>query len=104
MIFDNTVEAKKFKPPKPASWKDLTKPVYKGHVVMPNPNSSGTGFLDVSSWLQPWGEEKGWKFMDGLHKNIAWYTHSGSKPCKQAARGPRTEIGSANHVASCSHH
>ncbi len=83
----NTVEAKKNNLPIPTSWKDLTKPVYKGHVVMPNPNSSGTGFLDVSSWLQLFGEEGGWKFMDGLHKNIDHYTHSGSKPCKQAARG-----------------
>ncbi len=83
----NTVEAKKKNLPVPASWQDLTKPVYKGSVVMPNPNSSGTGFLDVSSWMQIWGEEKAWKFMDGLHENIAWYTHSGSKPCKQAAAG-----------------
>ena len=73
----------------PESWNDLTKPVYQGHVVMPNPNSSGTGFLDVSSWLQLWGEEGGWQFMDALHENIAWYTHSGSKPCKQAAAGVR---------------
>lgn len=83
----NTVEADKLGLPKPTSWKDLTKPVYKGHVAMPNPNSSGTGFLDVSSWLQLFGEEGGWKFMDDLHQNIAWYTHSGSKPCKQAAAG-----------------
>ncbi len=83
----NTVEAKKKNLPMPTSWKDLTKPVYKGSVVMPNPNSSGTGFLDVSSWLQIFGEKGGWKFMDDLHKNIAWYTHSGSKPCKQAAAG-----------------
>jgi len=83
----NTVEAENNKLPMPKSWKDLTKPVYKGFVAMPNPNSSGTGFLDVSSWLQMFGEEGGWKFMDGLHENIAWYTHSGSKPCKQAAAG-----------------
>jgi iron(III) transport system substrate-binding protein len=83
----NTVEAKKLNLPKPASWKDLTKPVYQGHVVMPNPNSSGTGFLDVSSWLQTFGEADGWSFMDGLHKNVHHYTHSGSKPCKQAASG-----------------
>ena len=34
----NTIEAKKNNLPMPTSWKDLTKPVYKGHVVMPNPN------------------------------------------------------------------
>ncbi|MDA0997602.1 MAG: extracellular solute-binding protein, partial [Proteobacteria bacterium] len=83
----NTVEAAKHKLPAPTSWADLTKPVYKGHVIMPNPNSSGTGFLDVSSWLQIMGEKKGWEYMDALHQNIARYTHSGSKPCKMAASG-----------------
>jgi iron(III) transport system substrate-binding protein len=83
----NTVEGGKNKLPVPASWDDLTKPVYAGHVIMPNPNSSGTGFLDVSSWIQIKGEKAAWNYMDGLHKNIARYTHSGSKPCKLAAKG-----------------
>lgn len=83
----NTVEAEKAKLPTPTSWADLTKPEFKGKVVMPNPSSSGTGFLDVSAWLQMWGEDKGWKYMDALHDNIAQYTHSGSKPCKMAAAG-----------------
>lgn len=54
---------------------------------MPNPASSGTGFLDVSSWIQIMGEDKAWSYMDALHENIGLYTHSGSKPCKQAASG-----------------
>ncbi len=83
----NTVEGEKLGLTAPKSWKDLTKAEYKGHVIMPNPNSSGTGFLDVSSWLQMFGEKDGWAFMDDLHKNIAAYTHSGSKPCKMAAAG-----------------
>jgi iron(III) transport system substrate-binding protein len=83
----NTVEAQKKNLPKPTSWKDLTKPVYKGAIVMPNPSSSGTGFLDVSSWLQLFGEAEGWKYMDGLHENIGVYTHSGSKPCTMAGAG-----------------
>ena len=45
---------------------------------MPNPASSGTGYLDVTGWLQMWGDADGWKFMDALHENIAQYTHSGS--------------------------
>ncbi len=83
----NRVEAQKLGLPKPESWKDLTKPIYKGAIVMPNPASSGTGYLDVSSWLQMWGEPEGWKYMDALHQNVAQYVHSGSKPCKQAGAG-----------------
>jgi iron(III) transport system substrate-binding protein len=84
----NTVEAAKHGLEPPQTWRDLLKPMYKGHLIMPNPNSSGTGFLDVSSWLQMFGKKSGgWEFMDRLHKNIARYTHSGSKPCKLAAAG-----------------
>jgi len=88
----NRIEAEKHGLPMPTSWKDLTDPVYRGHVVMPNPNSSGTGYLDVTSWLQTFGEDQGWAFMDDLHQNIDRYTHSGSKPCKMAAAG-ETPIG-----------
>lgn len=87
----NTVEAQKRNIPKPETWKDLTKPIYKGQIVMPNPASSGTGFFDVSAWLALWGDDNGkgggWKYMDALHENIAQYTHSGSKPCNMAASG-----------------
>ena len=87
----NTVEAKKRNIALPTTWKDLTKPEFKGQVVMPNPASSGTGYLDVVSWLQLWGDDGGkgggWKYMDALHQNIAQYTHSGSKPCNMAAAG-----------------
>jgi iron(III) transport system substrate-binding protein len=83
----NTVEAAKRNIPKPDSWRDLTKPVYKGQVVMPHPASSGTGFFDVTAWLQTFGEAEGWKYMDALHENIAQYMHSGSRPCASAANG-----------------
>ncbi|MBA2962485.1 MULTISPECIES: putative 2-aminoethylphosphonate ABC transporter substrate-binding protein [Ramlibacter] len=87
----NTTEAQKKGVPKPETWKDLTKPVYKGQIVMPNPASSGTGFFDVTAWLTLWGDDGGkgggWKYMDALHENIGQYTHSGSKPCNMAAAG-----------------
>lgn len=83
----NTIETSKRNLPIPSSWVDLTRPEYKGQIAMPNPASSGTGYLMVSAWLQSMGEEAGWKYMDALHHNIASYTHSGSKPCRQAAAG-----------------
>lgn len=83
----NTIEMEKRGLAIPTSWADLTKPEHQGLIVMPNPASSGTGYLDVSAWLQLMGEEEGWAYMEALHRNIATYTHSGSKPCTQAAAG-----------------
>ncbi|MCG8642407.1 MAG: putative 2-aminoethylphosphonate ABC transporter substrate-binding protein [Desulfobacterales bacterium] len=83
----NTYEVDALNLPTPQSFDDLLNPVYKGHLVMPNPASSGTGFLTVSAILQMKGEEEGWAYLDRLHHNISRYTHSGSKPCKIAGAG-----------------
>ncbi|KUY72433.1 putative 2-aminoethylphosphonate ABC transporter substrate-binding protein [Burkholderia cepacia] len=83
----NRVAAQAKNIPKPTAWEDLTKPVYKGAIVMPSPVSSGTGYLDVTAWLQTFGDDKGWKFMDALDRNVAQYVHSGSKPCTLAGTG-----------------
>jgi iron(III) transport system substrate-binding protein len=83
----NVPEALKRGLPKPESWADLTRPEFKGLISMPHPASSGTGYLMVSNWLQSMGEQKGWAYMDALHQNIGTYTHSGSKPCRQAGAG-----------------
>ncbi len=83
----NTVEAQAKGISIPKSYDDLIKPEYKGLVVMPNPASSGTGFLTVSAILQLKGEQAGWEYLDKLHENIAAYTHSGSKPAKMAGAG-----------------
>ena len=83
----NTEELKKLGLPVPKSYEDLLNPKYKGLITMPNPASSGTGYLTVSGLIQIMGEDKAWEYMDGLHKNIAEYTHSGSAPSKLAASG-----------------
>lgn len=109
----NTVEIERLGLTMPESWADLIKPEYEGYLVMPNPNSSGTGFLSVAGILQmadedgniqtligedaaeslelPSGEAvaemPGWAYLDALDKNIAVYTHSGSKPCRMAGAG-----------------
>ena len=95
----NTEVLKKHNLPKPESWADLAKPVYKGQLVMPNPASSGTGYLSVASILQRMGEDAGWKYLDAIHPNMAEYTKSGSKPCKDAAAGERAVGVSFEYVA-----
>ncbi|MEX3011706.1 ABC transporter substrate-binding protein [Hoeflea sp. TYP-13] len=76
--------------PEPACWKDLTKPEYKGHVQMANPNSSGTAYTTLATMVQLFGEEGGFDYMKALHKNINQYTKSGSAPIKAAGRGENT--------------
>ena len=76
--------------PAPSSWADLTKPEYKGHVQMANPNSSGTAYTTLATMMQLFGEDGGFDFMKGLHSNINQYTKSGSAPIKAAGRGETT--------------
>jgi len=76
--------------PEPKCWADLTKPEYKGHIQMANPNSSGTAYTTLATIVQLLGEDKGFDFMKALHKNINQYTKSGSAPIKAAARGETT--------------
>ena len=89
VICYNTVEGQKACLTTPKTWKDLLDPKYAGKIVMPHPASSGTGYLMVAAWLQMMGDKAGWEYMDALHQNVAVYTHSGSAPCVQAAKGER---------------
>jgi iron(III) transport system substrate-binding protein len=83
----NTEALKAKNLPMPTSWKDLTNPVYKGEVVMPNPVSSGTGYLQIAALLQSMGSGPGWDFLKALDGNVAQYIKSGSRPCKAARAG-----------------
>ena len=76
--------------PMPSSWQDLEDPAFKGEVLMPDPNSSGTGYLHVNAVLQSMGEEAGWAQLEAIDPNMAQYTSSGSKPCKSARVGEYT--------------
>jgi iron(III) transport system substrate-binding protein len=84
-VNNERVKAKSLSVPK--DWEDLLDPKFKGEVVMPNPVSSGTGYLQVVGILQKLGEEKGWKLLKDLDANVAQYIKSGSRPCKSARAG-----------------
>lgn len=83
----NRIELERRQLAHPRSFADLASIEYRGLVTMPNPASSGTGFLTVSAVLQRLGEPAGWEFLDRLHENVSQYTHSGSKPVQLAATG-----------------
>lgn len=73
--------------PEPACWEDLTKPEYKGLVQIASPQSSGTAYTALATFVQLWGEEKAYAYLKRMHLNVNQYTKSGSAPGKAAARG-----------------
>jgi iron(III) transport system substrate-binding protein len=83
----NTAVAQARNLPRPTTWADLLNPAFRGQVAMPNPNSSGTGFLTIAGWMGTMGQDAAWQYMTRLHENVQVYTHSGSAPCNNAARG-----------------
>jgi len=79
----NRALLKEKKLPVPASWKDLTKPVYQGRISVAAATKSGTG-LSIAMTLY---DAYGWEFLDKLHANIFQYQSSGSAPARSAAAG-----------------
>ena len=74
----------------PESWKDLLDPKWKGEIVMPSPLSSGTANMMRFTFLALYGDTEGWKFIEALDKNIAFYTRSGNAPTDLVGRGEFT--------------
>jgi iron(III) transport system substrate-binding protein len=89
----NTEIFDKKKLPVPRCWKDLTDPVYKGEVMLSNPNSSGTAYLMLASLVQVFGEDEAFKYMKALNANVNQYARSGIGPMTAVTRG-ETGIGS----------
>lgn len=65
---------------KPTCYEDLLKPEYKGLVSMPDPKSSGTGYMFVKSLVNAWGEEKAFEYFEALSENVLQFTSSGNGP------------------------
>jgi ABC-type Fe3+ transport system, periplasmic component len=73
--------------PIPQTWAELTDSKYKNEILMPNPNISGTSYCIISSLLQTWGNDKGWKYFEDLNKNISYYPQRGGEPPQKAIAG-----------------
>ena len=83
----NVDQLKKKNIPDPKCWSDLVKPAFKDEIQVANPNSSGTSYTMLATFVQLMGEDKAFEFLKALHKNINQYTKSGAAPARAAATG-----------------
>lgn len=73
--------------PAPGSYEDLLAPAYRGLVSMPNPKTSGTGYMFLVSLVNAWGEDAAFAYFDRLAENILQFTTSGSGPVNALIQG-----------------
>lgn len=79
IIIDKTYfESKKLE--KPVKYEDLLKSEYKELIAMPDPKTSGTGYMYYLNLVNIMGESKALEYLDNLSKNIKQFTTSGSGP------------------------
>lgn len=71
----------------PACWADLADPRFAGEIQVANPNSSGTAYTELATFVQLFGEDEAFKRLAAVGANVNSYTKSGSAPSKAAARG-----------------
>lgn len=73
--------------PIPRTLDDLLNTGYKGEIIMPDANASGTGLTIIASILHSMGEEKGWEYIKKLYSNVAQFTTSGYTPAEKVGTG-----------------
>ncbi|MFC0035556.1 ABC transporter substrate-binding protein [Cardiobacterium valvarum] len=83
----NTERLQKLNLPVPKCWKDLTDPKYRNEIQAADPQSSGTAYTQIATFVQLWGEEEAFKFLKELNKNVSQYTKSGNTATRNTARG-----------------
>lgn len=73
--------------PIPNSYYDLLNPIYKDLISMPNPKTSGTGYMFLLSLVNSMGQDEAFAYFDELTPNILQYTSSGSGPINSLVTG-----------------
>ena len=66
----------------PTSYNDLLDASYKNSIIMPNPNSSGTGYYFYNGLASLNGKEAALSYFKQLDKNVKEWSSSGSGPVK----------------------
>ena len=75
--------------PMPTCYDDLLKPEFKGLLSMPNPKSSGTGYMFLLNMVNDRGEDAAFAYFDKFAENISGqgFTTSGSGPVNALVTG-----------------
>ncbi len=71
----------------PPIWADLADSRIRGELQIANPNSSGTAYTALITWVTLLGEDRAFEYLRALHPNVNQYTKSGAAPIRAAARG-----------------
>lgn len=86
--------------PEPRSYEDLLDSRYKGLVSMPNPKTSGTGYMFLANLAKVMGEKKAIEYFEKLSENILQFTSSGSGPVKALVQSEAAiGLGMTGHAA-----
>lgn len=86
-VIINPAVLKKYNLPKPTCYDDLLKSEYRGLISMPNPASSGTGYMFLLAMVNARGEKAAMEYFDRLAENILQFTSSGSGPVNALIQG-----------------
>lgn len=74
----------------PKCWKDLLNPKFKNEIQISDPQSAGTAYTAIATFVQLWGEDEAFNYLKALDKNISQYPKAGTAPAHNLARGETT--------------
>ncbi|SHJ07627.1 iron(III) transport system substrate-binding protein [Clostridium cavendishii DSM 21758] len=71
----------------PKTYEDLLNPVYKGEIVIPDANNSGTAYTMIASLVQSIGEKEARTLLKGIKANVGELTMTGYTPAQKVGTG-----------------
>lgn len=84
-IWDKDFKSKGISLPK--TFDDLLQKEYNGKVIMPNPETSGTGYTFLASLYQELGKDKYKEYLSKFTENVPAYTVSGFNSIQRVSSG-----------------
>lgn len=84
--------------PRPSDWKDLSNPIYKDSINMPDPASSGSAFGLVASLTSH--SDYGWKYFESLKANNMSVPGANAQALNPVLQGAKSVVmGAVDYIA-----